>query len=193
MTTITKLRRARGVSGVAKALLAGVALMLTASCHLEMYDQPKYTALAASEFYKDGASARPLVDNTVARGKTMTDELHTGKVGGVADSAYVSEFPIEVNELVIARGEARYNIYCITCHGEKGNGKGAVASLFKPKPPSFYDQTKFADYPLGKYYETIVYGRNAMYPYGYRIQDVNDRWAIIAYIKELQKNPPPAQ
>jgi len=29
-----------------------------------------------------------------------------------------------------------------------------------------------------------------MFPANFRIQKVSDRWAIIAYIREMQKNPP---
>ena len=48
--------------------LAAVAL-LGAGCEIRkaMYDQPKYEALQASDFFSDGSSARPLVDGTVAR------------------------------------------------------------------------------------------------------------------------------
>ncbi|HEU5086357.1 MAG TPA: cytochrome c, partial [Roseiflexaceae bacterium] len=61
--------------------------------------------------------------------------------------------------------------------------------VLKPPPPSFYDQ-RIVDLQNGYYFNVITNGKGAMYPYGYRIQDPNDRWAIIAYIRELQKTPP---
>jgi len=71
-----------------------------------------------------------------------------------------------------------------------GNGKGsAVYPQFNPKPASFYDP-RIVAMPDGELFNVISNGRGIMYGYRSRIQTVEDRWAIIAYIRELQKNPP---
>jgi cytochrome c5 len=165
-------------------------LLFTAACHLEMYDQPKYKALDGSDFYPDGASARPLVEGVVAREGLRLDETSTGRVGGDPEGAYIGQIPIQITPELLARGEQRYGIYCATCHGGNGNGRAAVSGLFNPRPPSFYDE-RLVQMPDGQYYDTIVNGKGGMYPYGSKIQNIEDRWAIIAHIRELQKNPPP--
>lgn len=167
-------------------VLAG-AVFLTTACHLEMYQQPKNKPLSASDFFPNGSSARPLLANTVARSQAAPDALTTGKADGTGD--YVTDSPVPVTPDVIARGQQRFAIYCSTCHGANGNGKGTVSGLLKPAPPSFYDQ-RIVDMPNGYYFDVITHGKGAMYQYASRIQDPNDRWAIVAYIRELQKNPP---
>jgi mono/diheme cytochrome c family protein len=191
----TLTRRARRVTGAKLVKLGWVVFMLlfTAACHLEMYDQPKYKALQSSDFFQDGAAMRPLVDNTVARDGLRTDELTTGRVGGAPDGAYLTDSPVPVTPELIARGQERWAINCAVCHGTVGNGRGsAVYPQFNPRPTSIYDQ-RLLDAPDGYFYNVIVNGRGAMFPYGSRVQNIEDRWAIIAYIREMQANPPAEQ
>ncbi len=184
-------RRNGWVGRILKAgWLIAAALLMTA-CHLEMYDQAKFNPQeSAGGLFADGAAARPLVENTVARGRLRIDAASTGRVDGDPNSAYLTTIPIQVTPELLARGAERYRIYCAVCHGNNGNGRGQVGLLLNPRPPSFYDQ-RLLDMPDGQYYETIVNGKGTMYGYGYRIQSISDRWAIVAHIRELQKNPPP--
>jgi mono/diheme cytochrome c family protein len=189
----TRQQRARRVTLARLVRLGWVGMMLlfTAACHLEMYDQPYNRPLSASDFYEDGASARPLVANTVARDRLRTDEVSTGRAGGAPDGAYLTEIPLQVTPDVIARGQERWGVYCAVCHGMVGDGQGSVvAPLFNPRPTSIYDPRVMA-LPVGSYYDTIANGRGAMFQYGSRVQSVEDRWAIIAYIRQMQQNPPP--
>jgi len=163
------------------------AMLLTSACHLDMYQQAKNKPLSASDFFPNGSSARPLLANTVAQSQSARCSHTTGKADGTGD--YVTDSPVPITPELIDRGKQRFTIYCSACHGANGNGKGTVSGLLKPPPPSFYDQ-RMVDMPNGYYFFVITNGKGAMYQYGSRIQDPNDRWAIIAYIRELQKNPP---
>jgi mono/diheme cytochrome c family protein len=188
----TILPRGRRVSPtkLVKLCWVGFMLLFSAACHLDMYDQPKIRALNASDFYEDGAGMRPLVDNTVPREGLRTDELSTGRVGGAADGAYLTTSPLAVSPELLARGQERWTIYCAVCHGAAGNGRGsAVYPQFNPRPASIYDQ-RLIDAPDGYLYDVIVNGRGTMYSYRSRVQSVEDRWAIIAYIRQMQANPP---
>jgi mono/diheme cytochrome c family protein len=188
----TRQQRARRISltRLVKLGWVGFMLLFTAACHLEMYDQPYNRALTPSDFFDDGASARPLVENTVARAGLRTDEVTTGRVGGAPDGEYVATSPIPVTPELLARGQERWTIYCAVCHGAAGNGRGsAVYPQFNPRPTSMYDARVVA-LPDGEYFDVITNGRGAMYPYGSRVQSVEDRWAIIAYIRQMQQNPP---
>ena len=151
------------------------------SCVQKMNTEPKYKPLAESDFFTDGQSARPLVAGTVARGHLHEDEfLDEGKVNG----RWVDSFPFPITREVLERGRQRFNIFCSPCHGELGDGQGMIVKRGLRGPVSFHEK-RFLEYPTGYFFNVITNGRGAMYPYGYRIP-VNDRWAIIAYIRALQ-------
>ncbi|HUR34945.1 MAG TPA: cytochrome c [Vicinamibacterales bacterium] len=163
-------------------LIAASALLLTvAACRQDMHDQPKYRGLRGSAFFADGQSARPLIANTVARGHLNEDTLlQTGK-DGQDDTAV---FPFPVTEQVMARGQERFNIYCSPCHGRTGNGDGMVVRRGYRRPPAYNDE-RLRSAPLGHFYDVITNGFGAMPDYQAQIP-VNDRWAIVAYVKALQ-------
>jgi mono/diheme cytochrome c family protein len=146
-----------------------------------MHNQPKYKPLRASEFFRDGSSARPVVEGTVARGTLQEDEaFFTGKVSGAA----VTEMPFAVDAHVLDRGEQRYNIYCTPCHDATGSGKGMVVQRGYRPPPSFHDERLRAAAP-GHFFDVITSGFGAMPDYRAQIAP-RDRWAIVAYIRALQ-------
>jgi mono/diheme cytochrome c family protein len=163
-------------------LLGASALLLTvAACRQDMHDQPKYRGLRSSNFFVDGQSARPIVANTVARGHLNEDALlMTGKEG--QDDATV--FPFPVTEQVMARGRERFDIYCSPCHGRTGNGDGMVVRRGYRRPPA-YNEERLRNAPIGHFYDVITNGFGAMPDYQTQIP-VEDRWAIVAYVKALQ-------
>ncbi len=170
--------RARRPARFALALSA----MAIVGCHADMYDQPKFETYAPSTLWKDGSSSRPLVPGTIARGELRADRLKfTGKG---RDGKPVDEFPYPMTEAKIKRGQERYNIYCTPCHGATGDGRGMVVLRGMAPPPAFHDQ-RLRDAPVGHFYDVITNGYGKMYPYAARIP-VDDRWAIIAYVRALQ-------
>ena len=83
-----------------RSLLAAVLAMFLASCRQDMQDQPRYKPLAATDFFGDGRSARPLVEDTVARDHLRIDQaLYTGKVG----DADVDTFPFAITRADVLR------------------------------------------------------------------------------------------
>jgi mono/diheme cytochrome c family protein len=146
-----------------------------------MHDQPKYVPLRESSFFGDARSARPIVEGTVARGHLHEDTLlYTGKVG----KADASVFPLVVDERVMAHGRERFNIYCSPCHGRTGQGDGMVVRRGYRRPPS-YHQDRLRDAPVGHFFDVITNGFGAMPDYASQIK-VEDRWAIVAYVRALQ-------
>jgi mono/diheme cytochrome c family protein len=146
-----------------------------------MHDQPKYRPLRESAFFADQRSARPLVAGTIARGQLREDALlYTGKVNG----ADATMFPFAVDGRVMARGRERYNIYCSPCHGQTGQGDGMVVRRGFRRPPTFH-QDRLRDAPIGHVYDVITNGFGAMPDYATQIK-VEDRWAVIAYVRALQ-------
>jgi mono/diheme cytochrome c family protein len=162
-------------------VMLSVCVIGGAGCRQDMHDQPKYRGLRASTFFADGASARPLVEGTVARGTLQEDEaFFTGKL----DKIDVKELPFAVDEQVLNRGQERFNIYCTPCHGPSGSGNGMVVQRGYRQPPSFHiDRLRQAD--AGHFFDVITNGFGAMPDYRVQIAP-RDRWAVVAYIRALQ-------
>src|ERR1700751_4387156 len=169
---------------ISATLLAGAALcaMALSGCdeaiRQDMANQPKNRPESPSDFFADGRSVRPLVENTVARGAIDNDVYNVPK-----DFA---GFPpaVKLDAKLLHRGQDRYKIFCTPCHGLQGDGSGMIAARGMKHPPSFHiDRLRQA--PNGYFYDVITNGFGAMYSYSERIPPA-DRWAIIAYIRALQ-------
>jgi len=142
----------------------------------DMANQPKNKPLSESNFFADGRSERPLIENTVARGSIANDELVVPK-----DS---NAFPLPVDPKLLERGEERYKIFCTPCHGLQGDGNGMIVERGMKHPPSYHiDRLRQA--PNGYLYDVVTNGFGAMYSYSAQIPP-KDRWAIIAYVRALQ-------
>jgi cytochrome c553 len=158
-----------------------VCALALAGCRQDMHDQPKYIPLRQSQFFRDTSSARPLVEDTVARG-TLTDDasFFTGKDG----TTEVNELPFPLTQAVLDRGEQRFNIYCTPCHDRTGSGEGMIVRRGYRQPPSYHiDRLRQA--PLGHFVDVMTNGFGAMPDYKAQIAP-RDRWAIAAYIRALQ-------
>lgn len=152
-----------------RTLLSLLAVGL-AACQPELAEQPKYETFAPSDLWADGASARPLVQGTVAQ-------------GALARSA-AARTPPAVSAALMRRGETQYGIYCVPCHGESGAGDGAVVQRGFPAPPS-YHEPRLRAAPAAHIFDVITDGWGVMYGYGDRVAP-EDRWAIVAYVRALQ-------
>ena len=165
---------------VAGCLAAG---LLAAGCRQDMHDQPKFKPYAKSDFFEDQRSARPPVDGTIARGHLRDDAaLYSGKVGGKP----VEAFPFPVSAGVMARGQERYDIFCSPCHGRTGAGDGMIVQRGYRKPPTFH-QDRLRQAAPGYVFDVITSGFGAMPDYAQQIP-ARDRWAIVAYLKALQRS-----
>lgn len=150
-------------------------------CYQKMGVQPALDPYDSSDFFADQMSARPRVEGTVAQGELFEDELlHTGNEGGQLAQRY----PFPVTEQVLDRGQQRYNIYCMPCHGPTGEGDGMIVRRGLKQPNSFHAETVRSQ-PEGYYFTVITQGFGVMPPYRAQIP-AEDRWAIIAYVRALQ-------
>jgi len=167
------------------ALCFAAGALCGVGCRQDMFNQPKYKPLQASTFFADGRASRPLPEDTVPWGGGPADELReTGKIGGVA----ADRFPFPVTAAVLDRGQERYQIFCSVCHGSTGDGNGMVVQrgFQNPRPASFHTD-RLRQAPVGHFFEVITNGSGAMYDYRSRVS-VDDRWAIAAYIRVLQRS-----
>lgn len=166
-----------------RGLLLIFAAAAMIGCRQDMHDQPRYRLNAASDFWGDRRAARPVVQGTVARGQLKADTLlNTGMIQGKA----VDLFPMPVTKEVVERGRDRYNIYCSPCHGMTGAGNGMIVSRGLKNPPSYHTDA-LRDQPAGHFFQVITNGNGSMASYAARIP-VADRWAIVAYVRVLQRS-----
>ena len=146
-----------------------------------MDNQPKYRAQSVSEFFADGATMRTPVEGTVARGALpVADAFETGRVG----EGFVGGIPTPVDAALLARGAERFAIYCAPCHGDSGNGRGALFQRSQIESANMADP-RLIDMPSGEIFDTISNGLGLMPAYDYVIP-VADRWAIVAHVRTLQ-------
>lgn len=151
-----------------------------------MQFQNRYNAQENNEFFANNMSMRYPVDGTVSRGDLRHD---TSLFEGRDDNGeFVTEIPMDVTRSFMYRGKERYDIYCSPCHGKVGNGQGIIMTGqygYVPAP-SFHRQASY-DMPDGQFYSAITEGIRSMPAYNTQIK-VEDRWAIVSYIRALQNS-----
>ena len=192
-------------------LLLTVCCVLASGCgvRFDMQDQPRYKYYKKSDFFADKKASREPVEGTVARGQLHENKaFYTGKIdnpnlnapvqtttdasGNTLVASFpndIEEFPVPVTKELIDRGQDRFNIYCIVCHGPLGNGDGMIVRRGFPKPPTYHDD-RLRNAPVGHFFDVMTNGWGKMNSYGYQIQPA-DRWAIVAYIRALQVSQNP--
>lgn len=179
----------------------------------DMDNQPKLKAQAASPIFNDGRAMRQPVAGTVARGQLNANaELHDGYTvtqdGDGFAPQFISGYPDEINvdSFFLARGQQKFDTFCYPCHGKAGHGNGPVnvramalqtgdATLsYGTVWTTATDLHQLKDgqlqfgaeaYPNGQLFNTITHGKSTMAGYGHAIP-VEDRWAIVAYVRALQ-------
>ena len=137
----------------------------------------------------DAGAKRP--DGTVAGPK-----WEGGKLTG--EGYYVNHIPPQAVEKangwepLLKRGQVQFNRHCAVCHGASGRGGsgelayGIVGAYGLSVPPANVLTVEVQAQPDGQLFNTVVNGKGAMPGYGHQIKDVMDRWAIVAYVRELQ-------
>jgi mono/diheme cytochrome c family protein len=160
-----------------------LAASISSGCRQDMQDQPRYKPFGKSDFFADHREMRPLVPNTVARGRLYEDtHLYQGKI----DGKDAETFPEPITKETLERGHERFGIYCINCHGMLGDGNGMIVTRGLKRPPSFHiDRLRQA--PPGYIFGVITNGFGVMYDLSDRIRP-EDRWAIVAYVRALQQS-----
>lgn len=162
----------------------------------DMVRQPKLRPQVPDVFFADGRSSRLPVEGVVAR--TVPTEVggrlvypyedvpfNTGRITGTTN--FVELNPLPITTELLERGRQRFQLSCVPCHGEAGDGKGVTTKLGMTVIASLHDhQTrKLGQLPDGGIFDTITNGKNLMQGYGPNIA-VADRWAIVAYVRVLQ-------
>ncbi len=168
----------------------------------DMVRQMKVRAQSPLNFFADGRGPRLPVNGTVPIGYEMpkaqppeapesrpitgfsvgTDYIDTGKMG----DKWGTGIPVPVTPQLLQRGCERFNITCAMCHGATASGNGITKSYGLATVVTLQDDRirKMAD---GEIFNTITNGKNTMMAYGPNVM-VAERWAIIAYLRALQRS-----
>ncbi len=149
----------------------------------DMTHSAAYETYTPNPNFADGKTMRNPVEGTIPRGfepypyqKTDDDRILAGKM-------LVN--PLEVNEKNLARGKQEFSVFCMNCHGEKGDGKGYLfTSGLYPFPPANLLSAKVRNNPEGEIFHVITVGYGVMPKHGPQIRP-EDRWKIAMYIKEV--------
>jgi mono/diheme cytochrome c family protein len=149
-----------------------------------MNRQPRLRPQVPDAFFADGRASRVPVAGTIAQEDLHYQDLpvNTGRIPGTTN--FVETIPVAVTAELMARGQQRFNINCSPCHGAQGDGNGVVKKLGLATVANLHDK-RIVELADGEIFNTITYGKSTMGPYGANVT-VEDRWAIISYLRALQ-------
>ncbi len=147
----------------------------------DMDHQPKAKTQTTSDFFADGRSDRPPVPGTIPS-EVPVEEPY--KVSGKIGDVWGSGVPFPVTGKFLARGQERYKINCAVCHGGTGAGNG-ITSQYGLVGAANFNTDRLRQVPEGYLYDVVVYGKGTMI--GLPHIQLEDRWAIVAYIRALQR------
>lgn len=146
--------------------------------------QPKALAFEKTSLHPDGLVMQTPPAGTVAVG-LLKEDLDYWQ-GGKDSASLVTRNPLKITPFVMERGQERFNIYCTPCHSQTGVGDGLVIKRGFTPPPNFHDD-RVVGLPDGHLFQVISRGIRTMPSYGKQIPE-EDRWAIVAYIRALQRS-----
>jgi mono/diheme cytochrome c family protein len=160
----------------------------------DMDHQDKYKPQAESKFFSDGRVDRTRIVGTVAFGRKsdaadpMFLKADSATYAGKNPAgAWVVGFPsaITVDAKLMERGQERYTVYCAPCHGAIGDGNGITKQYGMGATPTFHD-ARLRSMAEGEIFNTITHGKGNMLSYADKLP-ADDRWAVIAYVRALQR------
>lgn len=152
----------------------------------DMSQSPAYESYTSNPNFADGKTMQPPVEGTIPRGAARYAWQKTDEDRAMAAQTLVNELEHTAENL--DRGKKMYGIYCMQCHGEKGDGQGSLYTSKKYTfPPASLLSEKMRANPEGDIFHVITVGYGIMAEHGSMIRQ-EDRWRIAMYIKnELQK------
>ena len=161
----------------------------------DMDRQPKLRPQEPNAFFADGKSSReypagtvahtlPLLVNGTAVYPYEDTPVNTGRISGTTN--FVDTNPLPITVTLMERGQQRYQINCLPCHGPQADGNGITKKLGMGVVANLQEK-RLVLMSDGEIFNTITYGKNLMGSYGANVT-VPDRWAIVAYVRALQRS-----
>jgi len=159
----------------------------------DMDRQLKLRPIEPNGFFENGRSSQMHPEGTIARGTPIQTAagpvmpyedapVNTGMKPGTTN--FVELNPLAVNAEMLKRGQQRFTINCSPCHGQLADGNGITKKFGMAVVANLHDK-RIVEMPDGEIFYVITHGRNLMQAYAPQV-DVQDRWAIVAYVRALQ-------
>jgi mono/diheme cytochrome c family protein len=153
----------------------------------DMKRQLKFRTEGETGLFADGRNTRPIPEDTVVRGSQFED---TPYYTGMDGDKYVGRMPVEITPALVHQGQLRFTTYCSPCHDRTGTGRGTVPTKVTVDggvfQPANLMEDKFVEAADGDLFNVITNGRRNMPAYKFQVVTA-DRWAIIAYVRLLQR------
>ena len=151
----------------------------------DMKRQEKFKPQQPTALFADKRASRVPVAGTVAReDERENTPFYTGLAG---PTTYVGKIPVPITRELIRHGQARFNVYCAPCHSQDGTGKGIVPTRFPAWQVTSLHEERLRTTADGDIFNVISHGRRSMPAYRAQIPAA-DRWAIVAYVRALQRS-----
>lgn len=169
--------------------LAGITLLVS-SCHDKltpnyqyfpnMYESVGYETYSESKAFKDGKEGQLPVKGTIKRGFDVYE--YENSTAGYELAKANLKSPLDSLERNSEKGKELFEIYCISCHGATGNGKGKLVEREK-----FLGVPSYADRPIteGSVFHVITYGLNSMGSHANQLS-AHERWLVVDYVLKLK-------
>jgi mono/diheme cytochrome c family protein len=143
-----------------------------------MANTPNLKAMKGYDGFGNGSGMLMPPDHTIARGHKPY------RIETPEEAGQKLENPLPRTKASLERGRKIYNTNCFVCHGERGLGDGPVVNPFPiPKSLQSEDMLRWKD---GHLFHVITKGQGVMPSYAQQVQP-EDRWAVIHYIRALQR------
>ena len=191
------LKSKAGMNGVKSIILLSAFIAGLASCDYnrkttgweyfrDMAHSPAYESYTPNPNFPDGKTMQPPVEGTIPRELIPYPYQKNDQDRALAAKILVNQ--VEASKENLDKGRDKYTVFCASCHGEKGDGKGNLFTSGKfPYPPASLLSPKMLANPESDIYHVITVGFGIMSPHGSMVRP-DDRWKIAMYVKrELQK------
>jgi hypothetical protein len=145
-------------------------------------------------FFTNGLSSQPPLPGTIPRDRPLQtingpvypyedSPVNTGRLSGTTN--FVDNTPLAVTAFLLSRGQRRFTINCSPCHGQLADGNGITRKIGAMAVVANLHDKRIVEMTDGELFYVITNGRNLMGAYGANVT-VEDRWAVIAYLRALQ-------
>ncbi|KAF2508053.1 cytochrome c [Flavobacterium zhairuonense] len=170
-------------------LLVGITILVS-SCHNNsapnyqyfpnMYESVAYEPYSEANIFKGGKEGQLPVAGTINRGFEPYE--YENSTAGYELAKANLKSPLTEEERNSGKGKELFEIYCISCHGAAGNGKGKLVEREKfLGVPSYKDRV----ITEGSVFHVETYGLNAMGSHANQLS-AHERWLVADYVLKLK-------
>ncbi len=147
-----------------------------------------YETYTPNPNFPDGLTQQSPQPGTVNRTHPPYPYANTDEGRALAGSELKN--PLGSDSLVLSQGKQLYTVFCMHCHGDKGDGMGYLyTSKRYPMKPASFQSERVLGLPEGELYHVITLGYNTMGAHGAQILP-DERWKIIRFIQQVLQNKP---